>query len=326
MRIENSLQRVFVDSLGFSQPGNPSSPVVATRIQNVNLERTFFLPSVHHIFTFKDQHQLRLSYAQTVNRPEFREVALFTYYDFAVRDAAITGNNRLKIADIHNVDLRYEFYSNLGEVISIAGFFKYFNNPIEALTTLNSNLEFSVQNVDVATTFGAEVEFRKKLDFLAFGNPAAKNVLQDFTLFGNLTYIYSNIRFRSSVSPGIKDSGRPLQGQAPYLVNVGLTYDSKRLGLATSIQYNIVGPYLVTVGSPVFASLWEVPRNSLDITFRKSIGKYFNLLLGAENLLNAVFQQNVDQDYNFRYSRKGDPYFYRYHRGQYLSVGLQFRY
>jgi len=40
----------------------------------------------------------------SVNRPAFREIAPFTFYDFDYR-ADISGNTNLKNADLHNIDL-----------------------------------------------------------------------------------------------------------------------------------------------------------------------------------------------------------------------------
>lgn len=41
------------------------------------------LPSVNAMYKFNVKNILRFGYGSTVNRPEFRELAPFTYYDFA---------------------------------------------------------------------------------------------------------------------------------------------------------------------------------------------------------------------------------------------------
>jgi TonB-dependent receptor len=313
LRIESSRQRLSIDSSG-------------KKLERANLSQVFFLPSLHNIFTFAEKHQVRLSYAMTVNRPEFRETALFTYFDFN-RFITLNGNPKLKNCNIHNLDLRYEFYPNLGEVISVGGFFKYFINPIEAVKGPTQNAEFNYNNVDVAIAAGVEVEFRKKLGFFCTkANPKAAEVLDDFTFFGNFTYIYSDIRFLRSATPGLKTRGRALQGQAPYIVNVGLTYDNRKIGFSASLQYNIVGPYLTFIGGDDYPSQYEIPRGMLDLTLRQRFAKYFTVLFGIENLLNPAFQVSWDgiQPYNNNiYDGKNDPYFTKYFRGQYFTLGLQ---
>ena len=51
---------------------------------------------------------LRLAYCKTINRPEFRELAPFVYYDFNL-DSNFVGNPDLQVADIHNLDFRTDF-------------------------------------------------------------------------------------------------------------------------------------------------------------------------------------------------------------------------
>ena len=68
-----------------------------------------------------------MAYGKSVNRPEFREVSPSVYYDFDLA-SHVQGNVDLKSCYIHNVDLRYEFYPSRGEQITIAGFYKHFDN------------------------------------------------------------------------------------------------------------------------------------------------------------------------------------------------------
>ena len=39
-------------------------------------------PSLNTTYKISDQHQVRLSYGRSINRPEFREVSSSVYYDF----------------------------------------------------------------------------------------------------------------------------------------------------------------------------------------------------------------------------------------------------
>jgi hypothetical protein len=71
--------------------------------------RLDLLPSVNITYNFTEKSLLRLAYGKTLNRPEFRELAPFSFYDF-VNNRTVSGNPALKNADINNFDFRYEFY------------------------------------------------------------------------------------------------------------------------------------------------------------------------------------------------------------------------
>ncbi|MBK6527381.1 MAG: hypothetical protein IPG07_18590 [Crocinitomicaceae bacterium] len=75
------------------------------------------LPSVNLTYTIKDTLYktmlLRFAYGTTVNRPEFRELAPFGFYDFNF-NLVNKGSDSLKTPTIHNFDLRWEMYPGFG--------------------------------------------------------------------------------------------------------------------------------------------------------------------------------------------------------------------
>jgi outer membrane receptor protein involved in Fe transport len=77
------------------------------------------MPSVNATYNFNDRSLLRLASSVTVNRPEFREIASYEYFDFT-NNAVVRGNDSLRTATIYNADLRYEFYPTRSEMISSA--------------------------------------------------------------------------------------------------------------------------------------------------------------------------------------------------------------
>jgi outer membrane receptor protein involved in Fe transport len=130
---------------------------------NYNNTQTTLLPSVNMTYNFSEKALLRLAYGKTINRPEFREVAPFSFYDF-VNNRNISGNPQLKNANIHNVDFRYEFYPTPAEVLSIAAFYKYFETPIEVVFASGSKPNLSFDNAKSAYSAGIELEARKSLE------------------------------------------------------------------------------------------------------------------------------------------------------------------
>ncbi|MCK7559142.1 TonB-dependent receptor [Chitinophaga sedimenti] len=127
---------------------------------------TDVLPSLNLTYMLNAKTNIRLSGSQTVARPEFREIAPFAFYDFE-RNGTVFGNSKLERTKITNLDLRYEIYPAAGELLTAGVFYKYFKSPIEMMfETGQGSPTFSYDNVESATSYGVEIEFRKKLGFL----------------------------------------------------------------------------------------------------------------------------------------------------------------
>ena len=145
-----------------------------------NNEQTDFLPSFNYIYSINKKQNLRVSYSKTLNRPEFRELAAFAFYDFTTRFTT-SGNKNLKIAKISNFDIRYEIYPANGQLFTFSVFYKKFTNPIE--TKANGNpLEISFENAASAINSGLELEFRMLLSSI-FNKESESNFLNNITLF-----------------------------------------------------------------------------------------------------------------------------------------------
>ena len=248
------------------------------------------LPGFNLTYKPTAKTNIRLSGSQTVVRPEFRELSPFAFYDFEL-NAQVVGNSGIERSKIANADLRYEIYPGGGEVITAGVFYKYFNKPIEYYfnRTGPATNTFNVQNSDHATTLGAELEFRKKLDFINEG-------LQNFTLTGNYSYIYSRVKDTTGLD-------RPLQGQSPYLVNGGLQYDNEKLGFAANLLYNRIGRRILFVGNEAVSDIWEQPRSLVDLQLSKKILKEKGeLKLNISDLLNqrAYFYHDLDGNETYK--------------------------
>lgn len=228
-----------------------------------------FFPSLNAAYRLNEQHQFRLSYGRTVNRPEFREVSSSVYYDFDLA-SNVQGNYDLKAAYIDNIDLGYEYYPSNGELISVSLFYKKFKNPIEWTYTVagGTDLIYSYINAKGADNYGVEVDIRKNLDFIGMKN---------FSLSLNGALIKSNVNFE----PGSKEEDRPMQGQSPYLVNAGLFYQQPKNGWNAAILYNRIGKRIIGVGRSLGSAgnevrvpdSYEMPRNAIDLSVSKKFGK-----------------------------------------------------
>jgi len=246
-------------------------------------------PSVNLTFNLTENTLLRLAYGKTLNRPEFREISPFSFFDFD-ENASIYGNPYLKSSYVHNSDIRIEWYPAQGEIISIGIFNKNFLNPIEKqLINVGSGYNYTFRNARSAYSRGIELEVRKSFQFLE-NSPSVFNMLKDFTLILNGSLIQSRI---NNPDPNERDSIRPLQGQSPYILNAGLYYQQEKSGLSVTALYNVIGKRIDYIGDLENPHIWEMPFHSLDLSISKKIGRFITLKLGAKNILNetVIFQQ-----------------------------------
>ncbi|SDC66012.1 TonB-dependent receptor [Williamwhitmania taraxaci] len=238
-------------------------------------------PSLNTTFNVSERQIVRLAYGATINRPEFRELSPSTYYDFELF-SFVKGNENLKTAYVQNIDLRYEFYPKTGEMVTVALFYKNFENPIESTYYENAGgYTYSFTNAKSANNIGAELDFKKDLDVIG---------LKNFSLSVNAAYINSKVKFDDS---NTLEHSRPMQGQSPYLINTGLFYQNEKLNLSCGLLYNVIGERIVGVGRRVAGNsnisvpdIYERPRNLMDFTFNVKVFKRINISGAVKNLLN----------------------------------------
>lgn len=239
-------------------------------------------PSANLAVNLSPASLIRFTYGMSVNRPEFRESAPFYFVDFD-QNAGIYGNENIKSAYIHNLDLRYELYPGNNETFNVGLFYKHFTNPIEVAIRGNNPTQFSFDNISSAYSFGLETEARKNLGFV-------NERLEKLTAVVNLSLIRSSVAF-----------DRPLQGQSPYIVNIGLFWQDDDRGLMASLVYNRIGKRIIAVGRPSpnawesIPDIYEMPRNETDLALSKKIGEKLELKAGIKDLFGeqVVFRQQV---------------------------------
>jgi outer membrane receptor for ferrienterochelin and colicin len=279
------------------------------------------LPSVNLTYKFSKKHQLRAAYGMSVNRPELREISPAVYYDFDLFNE-IGGNENLKTAMIHNADLRYEFYPSHGEIISLGVFYKHFKNPIEwTFIDMGGSLRYLYENANNADNYGIEIEIRKKLEFIK---------LPSFTFVVNAALIKSNVHF----NPGevLIEPDRPMQGQSPYIINAGLYYHSKKGEWDVALLYNRIGKRIVGLGksnnpdgniNSMIPDSYEMPRNMLDFTISKTIGKYVELRFSVKDILSedVIFKQFPKFEKDGAIEQR-EQITKQYNPGQAISLGM----
>jgi YD repeat-containing protein len=303
----------------FNQSLNSATQNGPVNVLQPNLN---ILPSINSTLYFTEKKLLRLGYGRTVNRPEFRELAPFVYYDF-MYDVNIVGNPDLKSATIDNVDLRYEFYPSSSETISLGAFYKNFINPIENyVQPIGLSQQFYLQNATGADNYGLELEVRKSLE-----NETQNLFLKNLSINFNASYIISKVDLGDD-STLSQDRERALQGQSPYIINTGIMYSDDKKKFNVNIAYNIFGERIAYVGNAIFPTVYEMPRHALDLTVSKDITKRLSLKFGISDLLNYKSQlwQDTDNDGKINMKKEfTDHQLMEFRRGQMFNFNVYYK-
>ncbi|HPE77316.1 MAG TPA: TonB-dependent receptor [Draconibacterium sp.] len=261
-------------------------PTPTPELFDIIRDTTNFFPSVNLTYNLTEKHLFRASFGQTVNRPEFREMSNFDYQDFDLF-VLVHGNGDLQNAYIKNYDIRYEWYPQPGEIISVAGFYKDFINPIEIfLIPAGTGYDYKPYNTEKAKSMGIEIDVRKRLTELESSTGFIRN-LKDITLIFNTSLIKSQITTEQTFA---REETRVMQGQSPYIINLGINYSGENNGLIVNLSYNKIGKRIAFVGTPNNPHTWELPRNSFDLTVQKNMNEHLSAKIGLQDLINDPVQ------------------------------------
>lgn len=279
-----------------------------------------FFPTVNLIYALTKKQNLRGSFSKTIARPSFKEMSyaeitdpisgrtfaggLFKEQSFADGDTIVYWDGDLKSTDIINLDLRWEMYPKIGQTVAVSGFYKNFKNPIELVQFLSDPGTYQTRNVGDALVLGTEIE-------LIQGLGEVNEALKNFTINANFTYAHSQIsmseseiasRNASKREGEVVETKRRMAGQAPYLVNLGLSYNNKEKQNTVALSYNVQGETLQYVGFGQFTDVYSVPFHSLNFKASTAFGveKKLSVALKISNILNdkkeEVFRSYMASD------------------------------
>ncbi len=246
------------------------------------------LLSVNATYALTERANLRLAAFQSVSRPDTREISRDEYTEIAGSCSTI-GNPNLQRGRVANADARLEWYPRPGEVLSLSGFYKQFDDPIIRVVDSRNNCTYSIANAESAQNFGGELELRKDLTFLPWA-------LERLSASLNVTLVRTSV----VISPrfGNYDPGLDLEGQSPYIVNAGMSYRSPTDAFSASVLFNVFGDRVYRYG---FASsgganarqgpnIIERGRSSLDAKVQRAFGERLSVSFSAKNLTNQRVQ------------------------------------
>jgi len=294
-RVERSRQEVQTFDL-FARGSQPDA---------AELEKTDVLPAANLSWRFVTDMQLRLGYARTVSRPDFRELSLAPF-DQVVGAGVFVGNPELERTLIDSFDIRWEWYLSADESISLGLFYKRLQDPIETVILGGSNRTITLANADAGQNLGIEFEFRKRLGFLG-------GFWDKVFVAGNVALIRSEVEL-SSVGVATNDN-RPLEGQSRYVLNLSCGYDDPETKTSVTLLYNVAGERIVGIGTFGLPDVYEQPFHQVDFVASKTFYERWSLTFKAQNLLGEEVRLTQGGETVSSYE-KGRTFS--------LSVGVQF--
>jgi len=234
------------------------------------IRETDLFPSINFVYDLGGSQNLRLGFSQTVNRPEFRELAPFEFTDI-VGGRAVVGNPDLERSLIRNVDVRWEWFPGAAEVVAASVFLKSFDQPIERFVEPTAQLRTSFTNAESARNVGFELEGRREL-------------VAGISLGGNYTFVDSTITLSAFQTNVLTSLERPLAGTSKHVFN---GFVEGHGGPVTArLLVNVFGNRIVDVGSLGLPDIFEEGRATVDAVVSARISRLLSLRLAADNLTN----------------------------------------
>lgn len=266
LRVEQGYQNV--ESFALFDPG--------TILEEGELDDTDWLPSGNLTWAITDAMNLRLAASQTVSRPDLNELSPSPFPEY-VGGYFVKGNPDLNRALLNNYDVRLEVFPGLAEVLAVGLFYKKLDEPIETVIRGGQVALLIPENSKDGRNQGIELEARLGLDRLW-------ERLHGFTLNSNASFIESRVNLYPRVTR-LGSSEHPLQGQADYLVNVGLGYAVPGR-LDATVLLNSVGKRLRVLGYNPLPDAYEQPVTTLDATMNLRLFGDARMKVAARNLLD----------------------------------------
>ncbi len=326
VRAERFIQRHTGRDQGWSQ-GN----IEGNNLVNDDVLNSFdFFPSLNLIYALNEQQNLRLAYGRTIARPSFKELSYAQILD-PITNRIFNGglyeylpdwDGNLTETRVDNLDLRWELFQERGQLFSVSGFYKQFDDPIELvrIPTQQTSTEYQPRNVGDGRLFGVELEIRKDLAFIS---PS----LEKFNMNGNVTFVYSEIEMTEVEFNSRKtfektgeniDNIRQMAGQSPYVINGGVGYSNPDLGLETGLFYNVKGPTLFIVGAGLFPDVYTNPFHSFNFSINKKLGKEGKTMIDFK--VSNILDDQMETVYK-AYKAQDQP-FTVFSPGRAFSIGV----
>ena len=248
------------------------------------------LPSLNLKYDVAERHAIRFAASKTITLPEFKELAPFNYV--SPNGRVTTGNPDLEKSDNYNFDLKWEFFPNAGELLSVTSFYKQILNPINRTLMQGSSGYFTYSNSgEKANVVGVEVEGKLGV---------YENEYNKLDASFNVTAMTTN----QDLLPEFQYKGRTtskLEGASDLIFNSAITFSTLgEKSFMSTLAVNYSSDKLAYLGSPEdFDNSLENYNDeiiekgfwTLDMVLSKKLNEKLSLKLVGKNLLDSEIRQ-----------------------------------
>jgi hypothetical protein len=291
---------------------------------NLNqIKRDYVLPAATLTWQLKPGMQLRFNASKTLARPQFRELLFQLSYD-PEQNRQFYGNPLLVDSQLYNAEARYEWYFAAEQRVSVSGFYKRINNPIEVYLIPSENGSInSFANAPKASLYGGEVETQKY--FNLGGSLANRRAV----VIANYTYTHSKLKvtaddqvpiFGTAAQPATNffNNGAPLTGQSDHLANLQFGLEQRDHLSQQTLLLNYASKRVTGRGQRGFPDVYEYPGFRLDFVARQGVP------IGKINTEVKLEVRNITGTDYAEYQQVGEnrAYYNRYKLGTSASLGI----
>ena len=295
---------------------------------NTNIENDYVLPGATLTYKFNDAMQLRFNASKTIARPQFRELMFQLYFD-PEYNRYYRGNPLLTDSEFVNTEARFEWYFAPEQRLSVAGFYKTIEDPIEAYTGFTDNTpETSFANAPEAVLYGVEFEVQKyfPLDEM-FSNEFLGS--RRAVVIGNYTFTDSKINveagdtvrvFGAPMQPAsnVFRDGSQLTGQSDHLVNLQFGLESPQRLSQQTILLSYASDRVTSRGATGLPDIYESPGLRVDFVAREAFN-LFDTDLEAKLEIRNIFGRGYKE---FQERGPNTVYYNKYDVGTVFSASL----
>lgn len=286
---------------------NFALPFTGSQIPNTTLNESYFLPAGTVTWQATDAFQLRAAASKTIARPQFRELIEQLYFD-PDSNRQFRGNSALVDSELLNFEVRGEYYFNSQNRITIAGFYKEIDRPIEPFNLVTPGaLQVSYANAPSAELYGAEVDLVYGFDLYNLGGSFFET--KQLLLIANYTYTQSSLSVGADdlspervnpnrLSSTIFDDGAPLIGQSDHIANVSIGLEDTEKVQQLTVLFNYASERATLRGLGSQPDAVEDPGLTVDVVGRYEVNLGVPLELSFE-VRNIFGRDNFEfQEFN----------------------------
>ena len=269
-----------------------------TFVNPAPLNKEYWLPAATLTYQLRADLQFRLSASKTIARPQFRELIYQPFFD-PESNRQYLGNPLLVDSQLYNAEARVEWYFAPEQRLSISGFYKKIDKPIESFVfPLSGDAVTSYANAPKARLYGAEIELQKYFDLSDMGGwmTGRRGVI-----IANYTWSKSNLQVKDSdavlvyaaastkATDYFRDNAR-LTGQSDHIVNLQFGLENTDRLSQQTILLSYASPRAVSRGFTGQPDVTERPGVNLDVVLREGVeflGQEIELKAEGRNLLHT---------------------------------------